>query len=378
MMTKKLLCLLAAALTMGAAGAQETGLWEDAEASLKIYKAMNEVLKPTADGSVPAFCLFKDLNNDGMPEIVIGDTRLKKIQAYDVTAGNRPLTSIPDTDELAKELGNHPLKWLAMNLSLKNDITVGDAPLFVKPEKAKNRFTTVTRVDNSSQYTNIVFKPHVGKAKFVTKTYVEKIFDGTDIGYDALVYSLEDPSFIAKMLRGYNDNEARPVVVTDKFLTTHNPLQYSRWKQGEPITRANADVRRIIENYFKGERIRQIQWLADIEVAERHFYQVLFEPRGGYCVNALVCIAEGEVASTMTESTPVEAYGPSWVDKNWGSDIDDTWYRLPGIMCAMGTQEGLELYAVWNSMEGIHYSVLREVGEALIVIYDDSEYTGAY
>ena len=377
-MKKKLLCLLVAAVTLVTAGAQETGLWENAEASKKIYNALDEILRPMDNGGIPAFCIFKDLNDDLMPEIVISDACLKSIKAYDVNNGNRLLAPSPALDSLKEEMVNHPLKWLTMDLMLKNDITVGDAPLFAKPEKAKNRFTTVSEVDNYNQYTHIVFKPHVGKVKFVKKTYVEKMFDGSDIGYNALVYSLEDPKFIAKMLRGYADDEACPVVVTDKFMATHNPLQYSRWKEGEPIKRANADAKRIIENYYKGERIRQTQWLADLETAERHFYQVLFEPHDGYCLSALVCIAEGEVVSAMNESAPVQAYGVNWVDKYWGSDIDDIWYHMPRIMCMMGTEEGLELYAVWNSMEGIHYSVIREVGQALIIVSDDSEYTGAY
>ena len=380
-MTRKLLCLLVAALTIGAAGAQGIELYENAEASAMVYKAMQQLLDRPAGDFIPTYCFFEDLTGDGMPEVLLGDYCLQNIKAYDVANGNFPLPTSylqPKMDSLKELLANHTLEWFGQSLLLKDDITAGEPPLFAKPEKARNRFTTTCRVDNSEDYTRIVFKPHVGNVKFVTKTYVERNFDGSDIGYDALVYSLEDPNFIAKMLRGYSDNEARPVVVTEKFLTTHYPLQFSRWKEGEKVGRANDDVKRIIEDYYRGERIRETMWLADLPSGERHFYQVLFEPHNGYCIFALVCIAEGEVASTMTNPMPVEVQGNMVVDKYWGNDIDEMWWHTPSIMCMMGTDEGLELYAVWPSMEGTHYSVFREIGQSWIIISDDYEYNGAY
>ncbi|MBR5101514.1 MAG: hypothetical protein IK092_00135, partial [Muribaculaceae bacterium] len=64
----------------------------------------------------------------------------------------------------------------------------------------------------------------------------------------------------------------------------------------------------------------------------------------------------------------------------WGSmyDAEDVFFHAPQIMAMVACEAGLELYLRWNSYEGIHYAIWREMGSQWIAIQDDYEYLMAY
>ena len=47
-------------------------------------------------------------------------------------------------------------------------------------------------------------------------------------------------------------------------------------------------------------------------------------------------------------------------------------------MAMWGSPAGLEIAVRWNSMEGTHYSILREYGAKMQLVYDDYQYLQAY
>ena len=87
-------------------------------------------------------------------------------------------------------------------------------------------------------------------------------------------------------------------------------------------------------------------------------------------------LAEGEVVSAYND----------WVELNEndqytlsGEDYDkDMFIHAPQIMAMVAAPAGLELYVRWNSLEGIHYSIWREMDTEWIQIQDDYQYLQAY
>ena len=47
-------------------------------------------------------------------------------------------------------------------------------------------------------------------------------------------------------------------------------------------------------------------------------------------------------------------------------------------MAMVATPAGLELYVRWNSLEGMHYSIWREMDQNWIQIQDDYQYLQAW
>ena len=340
----------------------------------------------TTDGVEKAFYYaIEDLDGDGVKEFVLAD--VKKTKCVYKAVGNEVHLISPDYT-----IVNDSLSWdtvdnfyVLTQADRSGDITLRHHPMFAYDiDIAHNRFTVpgdVTwdeQVMRSTVYDRLVFKPHVGNLHLNYAKPDSYDSDGTKIELGmCYTYGLDDASATKKMFRGYKNDQAVPVVVPHAWLENHNPLQYTRWLSGEPERKVGADARRIIEEYFAfGSKIRQIKWLAGCETAERSFYWVIFEPREGKVLVAMVCIAEGFVASTRAMWFDQAEGDPDAID--FGPDIDDLEWLAPEIMVMAATPAGLELYVRWHSFEGSHYDIWREVADQFVTIQSDYHYIMAY
>lgn len=319
---------------------------------------------------------FADVNGDGTNEFVIADYGKKDIKTYKIDNSNYKLMSANVTGDVSWVPLFHIYSTEGRNASL--DVTLKHRPLFLdKIQIAKNRFTTSNKtwltegVDVGKMkrtYDRIIFKPHIGNAKFVS----EKSVDGNG----QFTFALTDASMTKKMFRGYSDYQATPFIVPQAWLKDHNVLNYSRWLNGEKEESASRDTQDIISHFYSGRKIIASKWLASCPINERHFYMVLFEPQNHVGLMSMVCLAEGEVVSTYNdwkELNETDEYTLS------GEDYDkEIFFHAPQIMAMVAAPEGLELYVRWNSLEGIHYSIWREVDTQWIMIQDDYEYLQAW
>ena len=265
---------------------------------------------------------------------------------------------------------------LGLYTTHSTDITLSGRPLPVREmDKAKNTFEVVIDTEKGltpQAYNQMIFKPHKNGVKLASQHHnFKKDNDGTVIK-DEMEYTfkLNNPSIVSKMFRGYNDGEAVPWVVKGNFFSNHSLLQYSRWKEGEPIKKATADAKRIISSYYGGRRIKDTQWLATIESGERSFYAVQFEHQGTDALAAMVCIAEGEVASTWEFHGKVNSNNEG--ESIWFVDDEgDFMPHAPEIHCIATTPKGLELYVRVFGGESVQYYVLREVQHSWLVLQVD-------
>lgn len=319
---------------------------------------------------------FADVNGDGANEFLLTDYGKKDIKTYKIDSGNyKPISANPTGDLSWKQLFYiYSVEGRDKNL----DVTLKYRPLFLNDiQIAKNRFSTnngtwlTEGVDVGKmkrEYDRIIFKPHIGNAKFVS----EKSKDGNGV----FTFALTDAAMAKKMFRGYSDYQATPFIVPQAWLKDHNVLNYTRWLTGEKEKSASPDVIRLINGFYGNKRVIATKWLATCPINERHFYMVLFAPENGVGLMSMVCIAEGEVVSVYNDWKELSE------DNNYtlsGLDYDkEMFFFAPQIMAMVATPEGLELYVRWNSLEGIHYSIWREMNQNWIQIQDDYQYLQAW
>ena len=261
------------------------------------------------------------------------------------------------------------ISQLGQRKTHSKDITLRERPLPVRAmNKAKNIFSVVVegeeKIADIGAYNQMIFKPHQNAVRLSKQEReLKKDEDGTVVT-DEMEYTfkLNDPAIVTKMFRGYDDEEACPWVVKSSFFKNHSLLQYSRWKQGEPVKKASRDVCRMISDYYGGREIVDSRWLASIETAERSFYAVQFAITGTEALAAMVCIAEGEVVSSWEFQGTVDGSYESgqsiWFVDDEGNFMEHT----PEIHCAVATDEGLELYIRLFGGESVQYYILREMG----------------
>ena len=158
------------------------------------------------------------------------------------------------------------------------DITLSKRPLPVRyVDKEHNSFSAVTdyseKIANIRRYNQMMFKPHVNEVRFVKQERKVNTSADNDTILDEMVYDfkLVKPAVVAKMFRGYGNEEMCPWIVTNDFFTDHNVLQFSRWKEGEVKQKASSYVCQLISAYYGGRRVIDSQWLASVEEAERSF-----------------------------------------------------------------------------------------------------------
>ncbi len=260
------------------------------------------------------------------------------------------------------------------------DITLRERPIAVRSaNKSSNTFVAVTydgeRLKDIRSYNTMIFKPHQNSVRYVKEERDAK-YDEQQAFYikDDMHYTfkLRDPSVMPKMFRGYDDEEMCPWIVKSSFFDHHSLLQYSRWKEGEPVKKAGDYVCRIISDYYGGRRITDSRWLATVESGERSFYAVQFEHQPPSALAAVVCVAEGEVVSVweFPGNVDPETYTPGssiWFVDDEGHFMD----HAPEIHCIVATDEGLELYVRMYGGESVQYYVIREMGSVLMTIQAD-------
>lgn len=310
-----------------------------------------------------------DVDGDGTLEMVLGDYAKEYYAIFKYVDGDvRFINPVP-----LQNVNWKPIFWAVSDLLSENydnqlDITLRHRPIFAHDinisgnrYKASSEVWSYVNTSTLGGYDRMIFKPHVGEVRLAKKSETEKAVTAT--------WSLKDPSKAKTMFRGYTYTLATPVIVPNAFLDTHNPLQFSRWLNGEKITHASSDAKAIISEYYGGRRIHEARWVASCPSNERTFYNVVFEPEDGKVLSALVCIAEGDVESVRNQWDDMEGN-----DLATGESLDDIFFHGPQIMAMIACDAGLELYVRWNSMEGIHYAIWREYEDQWITIQDDYQY----
>lgn len=283
--------------------------------------------------------------------------------------GKNVKAQVAKRSDLPKELYWDQISNLGLRTTHSTDITLSERPLPVRSlNKAKNIFEVVIDHEeglNPNAYNMMIFKPHQNAVRLASKNRDRRTDEEGNVTRDEdhFSFKLNTPSVVSKMFRGYEDTEALPWVVKSSFLKNHIPLQYSRWKDGEPIRKANGDERQIISRYYGGRKIKDAQWIASLPTAERTFYVVQFEHQGDDALAALVCIAEGDVASSWEFHGNVDPATYHEGESIWFVDDEgDFMPHAPEIHCMVATDKGLELYVRLFGGESVQYYILREVG----------------
>lgn len=261
--------------------------------------------------------------------------------------------------ELVNECGEYA--------NISTDITISERPIFVEPKNyAKNEFVGIvdSRVKNPEAYTKMVFKPHINDVKFTGKN-----------SYGDFLYRLTNPSASAKMFRGYKANEATAVIVKDSWLTTHNPLQFSRWKFGEAKQPCSQQwIIKTIKQRFNRE-VKSVHWLASVPESERQFFVVIFHPNSNAntpfnALASIVCFAEGELISSYDFWGHDDGGNPSSV---W-NDGDGGYFFWPELTVIAGTDSGLEIYLRRTDSYGARHYCIREIGNQFIRLSTAARY----
>ena len=360
----------------------------DDEQDRMVWNHLGDILIEDEGHTAYMYFANTDADGDGIDDLIISTesrpTAGRVFKAYSVGKNMAPIT----VNTSVIEPLDHSELW-SMTEYVANrwplpagDITLHEPPIFISGmEKAKNEFIgwRESYYPPGSKYTHMVFKPHVNEIRFAGDDRIFSSLDGDTLWQSVREFKLKDPKVVAKMFRGYTDGNAVPVAVTRNFLTTHQPLQFSRWLSPEPVRTVDRSAMQIIlAHYGMKYAIMRSQWLATLptEVGDRDYYQVLLVgPKSA--LFATVCVAEGTVASAYEyEDYSETGYKRDLSDLNmFESDVDGLFSEhLPEIMCIMQTDQGLELYFRWTSMEGTHYSVVREVGTRMVLVLDEYHY----
>ena len=261
------------------------------------------------------------------------------------------------------------------------DITLIQRPLPVTAcDKAHNTFVSVVDFGDApkdiTEYKTMIFKPHQNAVRLLKEHHNIKKDEEGNVLHNEMEYTfkLVNPQTVARMFRGYGDDEMVPWVVKNDFFAGHTLLQFSRWKLGEAIMKASPDVSRIISQYYGGRRIKDARWVASVESGERSYYAVQFEIKDGDALAALVCVGEGEVVSTWefhadTEPRNFEEDESLWFVDDGGNFME----HIPEIQCIVATECGVELYVRVFGGESVQYYVLREVGSVIMQLQADYE-----
>lgn len=316
-----------------------------------------------------------DVDSDGNEEFCVASYDKNYIATFKIAIGKpERIRTIPQG-----KVDWEPLFYIYNQGRDANlDITLKHRPLFLNEiQIAKNRFSTnngtwmTEGVDVGKMkrtYDRIIFKPHIGKAKFVSEKSVS--------GNGVFTFALTDAAMTKKMFRGYSDYQATPFIVPQAWLKDHDVINYTRWLNGEKVKPASSDAQYTISRAFGGRKIIASKWLATCPTNERFFYMVLFEPKDGKGLMSMVCLAEGSLVSAHNEWYELQEDGKTTnVGEEYSSEL---FFHAPQIMAMVATQAGLELYVRWNSLEGMHYSIWREMDQNWIQIQDDYQYLQAW
>ena len=355
-----------------------------AQSSLDPFRPyLDVILNDVGDGCKVDQFAFCDVDEDGSEDLVFSSYDRKRVTVYSAKGGvvapaPMPLTVAMVQNLRSPDMDYSPVAYLYSpdekdHLSLLKPIFVWNADF------EGNRFSNSNVGDDessigASKYKKIVFKSNVGDVTYKGKESSPK----EHYDYD-LVWKLDDPGFVKTGFRGYKAEEAAPVLFKDGFQDTVNILNFNRWKKGEAVRSVSQEVKDAISYYYRGEKIAGIRYVADCAASERTWYRVVFSRRGDTSHTALVGMAEGEVVSVWDEYMDLSEFGAVPSDLWYGGSLQDFWdYKQVEFMAMWGSPEGLEIAVRWFSMEGVHYSILREYGNKMLLVYDDYEYIMAY
>ncbi|MBR1803931.1 MAG: hypothetical protein IJ775_03380 [Muribaculaceae bacterium] len=375
-----------------ALAATTIGCWAmtEEEQSHAVWNALDNIMVEPDGTTALMYYQKTDVDNDGIDDLVLfNDDRATRrvLHAYSVGRNMNEISLTAAQIERISSERPSLIQYINSSWALPDDdITLKEPPIFISGmEKNKNEFIGWRDLANypaGSLYTHMVFKPHVNEINFVRDDHIFTSLDGDTLWQDTREFKLKNPKVVATMFRGYSDGVAAPVAVTQHFLSTHKPQQFSRWLSPEPKRAMNETTKRIvIEHYGNYYRVAKSQWLATLPtpVGNRDYYMVLLAGKQKV-IFAIVSLGEGMVASAIELVNDEKEEGEFSSDLSDAylldaSDVDDLFDEHgPEIMCIMHTDLGLELYVRWNSMEGTHYSVWREVGTRMVNIIDEYHY----
>ena len=355
-----------------------------------VKKHLDELLNDSDDDRKVNLYADYDVDGDGVNDLVLASYDLKRTTAYSLKADKKFLEPMQLTSEQAAALQDrnkmyyNSITFILTALGLDEDDHLKKLdPMFIwDANLAGNRFTfdigkddpIGTRDDILPLYTKMVFKPHVGTVKYIGVKDCSKDY------YDySLIWKMVDPEFIKKEFRGYRNEEVAPILFKEGFDKTITLLNFSRWKNGEPVKTVSKDVKDIILRYYRGEKIAGIRYVADCPINERSWYRVIFARKGDIGHNAIVCLAEGEVVSVWDEFWNLAEFGVEPDELWYGGSLDDFWsWKQVEFMAMWGSPKGLEIAVRWPSLEGYHYSILREEGNKMVIAEEEYQYFGAY
>lgn len=375
--------------TLAAATMSCWAMTED-EQNRTVWNALDNLMVEPDGTSALMYYQKIDLDDDGIDDLVIfNDDKAisRKFLAFSVGRNMAPINLKAEQIHKISSERPGPIQYICGSWALPaDDITLKQPPIFISGmQKAKNVFIGWREMENyphGNQYTHMVFKPHVNEISFVRDNRIFTSLDGDTLWQDTREFKLKNPQVVATMFRGYTDGVAVPVAVTRQFLTTHKPQQFSRWLSPEPLRTMNQGLKQIVVDHYGGYyHVAKSQWLATLPtpVGNRDYYLVLLAGRQKV-IFAVVTLAEGTVASAIEIATDMKEEGEFSSDLSDAnlfdtSDLDDLFIEHgPEIMCIMHTDAGLELYVRWNSMEGTHYSIWREIGTRMVNVYDEYHY----
>lgn len=368
-----------------------SGFCQFSEEGAKIAKKhLDELLNDSDDDRKIALYADYDVDGDEVNELVLASYDLKRTTVYSLKEDKKFLEPMPLTNEQVAKLQDRnnmhytSVTYLLNALGLDEDdhLKVLD-PMFIwDANLAGNRFTfdigkddaIGTRDDLLPLYTKMVFKPHVGDVKYLGVKECGKDY------YDySLIWKMVDPEFIKKEFRGYKSEEVAPILFKEGFDKTIHLLNFSRWKRGEPVKTVSKDVKDLILRYYRTEKIAGIRYVADCPENERSWYRVVFARKGNISHCALVCLAEGDVASVWDEFWDLNEFGADPNDLWYGGSLEEFWsWKQVEFMAMWGSPKGLEIAVRWPSLEGYHYSILREAGNKIVIASEEYQYFGAY
>ena len=235
-----------------------SGFCQFTEEGAKIAKKhLDELLNDSDDDRKIALYADYDVDGDEVNELVLASYDLKRTTVYSLKVDKNFLEPMPLTNEQAAKLQDRnnmhysSVTYLLNALGLDEDdhLKVLD-PMFIwDANLAGNRFTfdigkddaIGTRDDLLPLYNKMVFKPHVGDVKYLGVKDCAKDY------YDySLIWKMVDPEFIKKEFRGYKSEEVAPILFKEGFDKTIHLLNFSRWKNGEPVKTVSKDVKDLI------------------------------------------------------------------------------------------------------------------------------------
>lgn len=349
---------------------------DHAEAVLEKF----DQLKPNATTHAQKFTLVPNrLSAHGGHDLLISTWDESFMTLITVNDNDQLEGKVTKMDRLPDDCFWEEIDMLSSYITKSLDITGIQRPLPVREvNKKTNKFIVVVEKDNPveviNDYTQMVFKPHINRVRLADSKHVQhKDGEGYIISDDMrYTFSLADPTALSKMFRGYDNTEMVPWVVKDDFTAGHTLLQFSRWKEGEPERKAGKDALAIISRFYGGRAVTASKWIANLESAERSFYAVQFENKGSDALAAMVCIAEGDVASTWEFHGQIDPNSPDGNQSIWFVDDEgDFLAHAPEIQCMAATEQGLVLFVRLFGGESVQYIILRETGETWQCIQRD-------